>query len=251
MTSYFNYFVRALTFKKYPLFRTVNFRYLLYNLILITLLLILPSAISLFQTVNQINSVSGVEDEIPPFEIRDEQYFGESEEITIREETFIFDENLTSDDASSLDQHIFAGFIQDGIYIRELQNDVLGYFYIGGIQDDKDLKAFIETHLSSIYFYYFVYLTLQFLLMIVLTIVSLIVIVYALDVFSRMMKKKSRFMNWFKFVTFICIILLVPFVLIHIIFGYTFYLIALLSIPFIVHYYNKLPANRNTKPNIN
>lgn len=251
MTSYFNYFIRALTFKKYPLFRTVNFRYLLYNLILITLLLILPSAIPLLSTVNQINSISGIEDEIPSFEIREEQYFGESKEITIREESFIFDEDLTSEDVLTFDQHIFAGFIQDGIYIRDLQNDVLGYFYIGGIQDEDDLKAFIDRHLSSIYFYYFVYLTLQFFLMIVMAILSLTVISYALDAVSRMMKKKSRFMNWFKFVTFICIILLVPYVLIQIIFGYSFYLIILLSIPFIVHYYNKLPANRNKKPNIN
>lgn len=250
MTSYFNYFIRALTFKKYPLFRTVNFRYLLYNLIFITLLLLLPSAISLLSTVNQISSISGVEEQIPNFEIVDGEYRGDTKEIILDDLTFIFDDEMTSDQVSEIGDDVVAAFIQDGIYMKDLQNEVLGYFYISGINDQEDLKDFIDAHLSSIYFYYFVYLTLQFFLMIVMAILFLVVTNYAFDLFSRAMKKKSRFMNWFKFITFICIILLIPYVLINIIFDYSFYFIILVSIPFIVHYYKKLPTQNKTKPSI-
>lgn len=241
MTSYFNYFMRALTFKKYPLFRTVNFRYLLYNLIIIAALMILPNALSLLSTVNQVASLSNIDDAIPAFEIVDGEYRGENRTVEVNDLTFIFDERITSDDVSMIESDVVAGFIQDGIYIDNLQNEVLDYFYISNINNQDDLAAFIDTHLSSIYFYYFVYLTLQFFLMIVMVILVLSAVVYALDLVSRVTHKKSRFMNWFKFATFICIILLVPYILIEVLFNQSFYFLLLFSIPFIVHFYRKLP----------
>ncbi len=244
MTSYYNYFIRALTFKKYPLFRTVNFRYLIYNLIIITILMILPNAISLLSTVNQVGELSSIDEAIPAFEIEDGEYHGENKIIEVNDLTFIFDADITSDDVSMIPDDVVAGFIRDGIYIDNLQNEVLGYFYISNIKNQDDLTEFIDTHLSSIYFYYFVYLTLQFFLMIVMVILVLSVIMYALDLFSRLTNKKSRFMNWFKFATFICIILLIPYIIIMVLFKWPPYFIILFSIPFIVHFYRKLPPAR-------
>ena len=248
MTSYYNYFIRALTFKKYPLFRTVNFRYLIYNLIIITILMILPNAISLLSTVNQVGMLSGVDESVPEFQIADGEYQGESRLIEVNDLTFIFDSTITSDDVSMIPDDVVAGFIRDGIYIDNLQNEVLDYVYISNIKNQDDLTEFIDTHLSSIYFYYFVYLTLQFFLMIVMVILVLSVVVYALDLFSRLTNKKSRFMNWFKFATFICIILLIPYIFIAVLFNWSLYFIILFSIPFIVHFYRKLPpAKRPVK----
>lgn len=248
MTSYFNYFIRVLTFKKYPLFRTVNFRYLIYNLIIITALMILPNAISLLSTVNQVGELSNIDEAIPSFEISNGEYSGENRLIEVNDLTFIFDENIMSDDLSMIPDDVVAGFIQDGIYIDNLQNEVLPYFYISNIDNQDDLTEFIDTHLSSIYFYYFIYLTLQFFLMIVMVILLLSAIVYVFDLVSRMSQKKSRFMNWFKFVTFICIILLIPYIIIEVMLNRSLYFFILFSIPFIVHFYRKLPpAKRPVK----
>lgn len=247
MTNYIEFYRRALTFKKYPLFRTVNFKQLLLNIVLINLLLILPSAIMLLGTVQHFGNVLDVQDQVPDFQIVDGEYQGDDAVVDIGDNQFVFSESLSTNDVIQLEDNVFAAFLKDGLYIRDIPNDSLDYAYIGTMTDRNSLVEFISQQLSSLYFYYFVYLSFQFVLMTFVSMIALSIIIYLLHVISLITKKKSRFMNWFKFSTFIVIILLIPYVLIEILFEIKATWIALVSIPFIIYYYLKQPVHKNKK----
>ncbi|GAB3071596.1 DUF1189 family protein [Salinicoccus sesuvii] len=241
--KYFTFYKRLLSFKKYPLFRTANFKHMLINIMVISILIALPNVVSLFQSVNATAGLSDIESEIPEFEIVDGKYVGDSKTIEIHGSTILFSENRTTADLTvSADQDVLIGFLRDGIYIRDVQGGGLDYSYISEIKTDEDLETFIEQQTSSLYFYALVYVVFYTSVIMFFTVILLSIGVYAMHTISVGLRKKSRFMNWFKFSTFATITALVPIIVIQLVFGSALWGIYIATIPAYIHYYRKLPT---------
>lgn len=239
--KYFTFFKRLLTFKKYPLFRTANFKHMLINILLISILIALPNIISLFQSVNATSGLADLESEIPDFRIVDGEYVGETDTVSIRGNDILFSGDMATDDMVNRDSGILIGFLRDGIYIRDVQNSGFDYSYISQVETDEDLKTFIEQQTSSLYFYVIVYIVFYVAVIMFFAVIFLSVGVYVLHLISQLMKKKSRFMNWFKFSTFATVAVLVPMIAIQLTAGPLLWWLYLLTLPFYYHYYAKLP----------
>lgn len=240
--KYFTFFKRIVTFEKYPLFRTVNFRQLLLNIFIISLLVSLPNIISLFQTVQAASGIGDIGSDVPDFEIVDGEYTGETGTLSVGERKILFTGETTAGDTGEIDDDIFLGFLKDGIYIKDVQNSDFGYSLIGQVKDDEDLKMFIDQQTSSLYFYVMVYSVFYILLIMFFAVVLMSAGNYILHFAAERMHKKSRFMNWFKISSFITVLSLIPIVLIALFTGMNLWWLYFLSLPFYNHYYRKLPV---------
>jgi len=239
--KYFTFFKRIVTFEKYPLFRTVNFRQLLLNIFIISLLVSLPNIISLFQTVQAASGIADIESEVPDFEIVDGEYTGETGILSVGGRKVLFTGEIAVGDTEDIKDDIFLGFLKDGIYIKDVQNSDFGYSLIGQVNNDEDLKTFIDQQTSSLYFYVMVYNVFYILLIMFFAVLLMSAGNYPLHFIAERMHKKSRFMNWFKISSFITVLMLIPIVLIAIFTGSGLWWLYFLSAPFYYHYYRKIP----------
>lgn len=240
--KYLTFYKRFLSFKKYPLFRTANFKHMLTNIMIISILIALPNIVSLFQSVSATASLTSIESEIPEFVIMDGRYVGESKAIDIHGNIVLFSEDIAAADMTSVDREVLIGFLRDGIYIRDVQGGGLDYSYISQIRTDQDLEAFIKQQTSSLYFYGIVYVVFYTAVIMFFAVILLSAISYIMHVISTVLKRKSRFMNWFKFSTFATVTALIPIILIQLAFGLAPWWIYLATVPSYFHYYRKLPA---------
>ena len=240
--KYFTFLKRIIAFEKYPLFRTVNFRQLLLNIFLVSLLIALPNIITLFQTDQAASGIGNIGSEVPDFEIIDGEYVGETEKIFINGGEILFTENLTTSNPAEISNDVFLAFLKDGIFIKDVQDSGLDYSYIGQVNNDEELKTFIEQQTSSLYFYVLVYSVLYLSLIIFFAVLLMSAGNYVLHLSAVAAKKKSRFMNWFKISSFITVIMLIPIMIFTIWFGTGLWWLYLLSLPFYFHYFRKLPV---------
>lgn len=240
--KYFTFLKRIITFKKYPLFRTVNFRQLLLNIFIISLLVALPNIIALFQTVQATSEIASIESEVPDFEIINGEYIGKTDTISINDRKILFTEDYKTNDMPGIEEDVFLGFLKDGIYIKDVQDSGLDYSYIGQVSNDEELKTFIDQQTSSLYFYVMVYSVLYLALIIFFTVLLMSAVNYLLHFSAVAAKKKSRFMNWFKISSFITVIMLIPITILTIFSGMSLWWLYFLSLPFYFHYFRKLPV---------
>src|SRR5699024_3710190 len=105
--KYFTFFKRIVTFEKYPLFRTVNFRQLLLNIFIISLLVSLPNIISLFQTVQAASGIGDIGSDVPEFEIVDGEYTGETGRLSVGDRKRLYTCETSAADTGEIDEHIF------------------------------------------------------------------------------------------------------------------------------------------------
>ncbi|MXQ50182.1 DUF1189 domain-containing protein [Salinicoccus hispanicus] len=240
--KYFTFYKRFLTFNKYPLFRTANFKHMLINILLISLLIALPNIVSLFQSVSATTSLANIESEMPEFTIVDGQYVGESKTVQIHGNSILFSENRSTADITGADQDILVGFLKDGIYIRDVQGGGFDYSYISQVRTGEDLETFIKQQTSSLYFYVTVYIVFYTAVIMFFAVILLSIGAYVMNLISTGLKKKSRFMNWFKFSTFATVLALIPIIGIQLAAGSALWWLYLATLPFYFHYYRKLPA---------
>lgn len=236
----FTFYKRLLTFEKYPLFRTANFKHMLLNIFVISLLISLPNIIALFQSANAAAGLADIESEIPEFSIIDDQYVGEDETVSINGNDILFSSEVATD--SIEDRNVLIGFVKDGIYIRDVQNTGFDYSYLGDVKDDEGLKTFISQQSSSLYFYVSVYVVIFLLVIMFFSVIFMSVIAYLFHTSSVLLKRKSRFMNWYKFISFATAFILLPMALIELLSGSMFWSLYLLTLPFYIHYFRKLPV---------
>ncbi|TVT29453.1 DUF1189 domain-containing protein [Salinicoccus cyprini] len=240
--KFFTFYKRFLTLNKYPLFRTANFKHMLINILLISLMIALPNIISLFQSVSATTSLTSIESEIPEFSIVDGEYVGESKTIQIHGSSILFSGSRSTGDMTGADREVLIGFLKDGIYIRDVQGGGFDYSYISQVENNEDLETFIEQQTSSLYFYVAVYVVFYTAVIMFFAVILLSIGVYAMHLISSVLRKKSRFMNWFKFSTFATVLALIPIIGIQLAAGLTPWWIYLATLPFYFHYYRKLPA---------
>ena len=236
----FTFYKRLLTFEKYPLFRTANFKHMLLNIFVISLLIALPNIIALFQSANAAAGLADIESEIPEFSIVDGQYVGEDETVSIKGNDVLFSSEVATDSVE--DRNVLIGFVKDGIYIRDVQNTGFDYSYIGDVKDDEGLKTFISQQSSSLYFYVSVYVVFFIFVVMFFSVIFMSILAYLFHTSSVLLKRKSRFMNWYKFISFATAFILLPMALVELLSGSMLWSLYLLTLPFYIHYFRKLPV---------
>src|SRR5699024_10059655 len=110
--NYFTYFKRLVKFEKYPLFRTVPFKYLLLNILIIGILLSIPNMLSFVNTNQFASTLDEVKDDIPKFEIINYEYSGDEATLDSSKGKIIF----TNDEVNTKDAII--SFQKQGIIIQ-------------------------------------------------------------------------------------------------------------------------------------
>jgi hypothetical protein len=240
--NYFEYFKRLVTFKKYPLFRTVPFRYLLLNILVLSILIAAPNIVSLVVSVNATSHLTDESTELPDFTIDNSIYYGETEVVNIGEQNILFTEELSIDDNDEIDEDILLGFLKDGIYIQNVQNNGFSYSLIGDVSNDEELQEFIDNQLSSLYFYIVMYGLIYVILIYTITFTVLLLGSLIVSFFSKLMHKKSDYMNWFKIASYITVLFYVPVFVISLFVCMPLWFLYIFTLPFYMYYYKKLPA---------
>lgn len=244
--KYFDFIKRLVTFKKYPLFRTVPFRYLLLNILILSVFISLPVITSLTSTVNTFGQLTEIDDEIPDFQIENGVYRGEDSLISLNENEVLFTSEITTENADDLSSSVLLAFLNDGIYISGIQNGTFSYSFIGDITDDESLKQFVTSQMSSLYFYIFLYVAIYIVVIYFFIFTLMLFLSLFLSFTAKLAGRKTDYMNWFKIGSYIMMLLSLPIGIIAV-FTETFYWFILL-IALIPYYYylKKLPQQKKT-----
>lgn len=244
--KYFDFIKRLVTFKKYPLFRTVPFRYLLLNILILSVFISLPVITSLTSTVNTFGQLTEIDDEIPDFQIENGVYRGEDSLISLNENEVLLTSEITTENADELSSSVLFAFLNDGIYISGIQNGTFSYSFIGDITDDESLKQFVTSQMSSLYFYIFLYVAIYIVVIYFFIFTLMLFLSLFLSFTAKLAGRKTDYMNWFKIGSYIMMLLSLPIGIIAV-FTETFYWFILL-IALIPYYYylKKLPQQKKT-----
>src|SRR5699024_9652823 len=157
--NYFTYFKRLVKFEKYPLFRTVPFKYLLLNILIIGILLSIPNMLSFINTNKFESTLDEVKDNIPKFEIINYENYDDEATIASSKGKIIFTSNtLNTKDA-------FISMQKQGIEIQNMTEDYLSYSSFDKFKNDQELKNYIDTHKNSATFFFIVYSIIQIIVM--------------------------------------------------------------------------------------
>lgn len=244
--KYFEFIKRLVTFKKYPLFRTVPFRYLLLNILILSIFISLPYIVSLISTANTFGSLNEISDDIPKFEIVNGNYSGAEQTLDLNGNQVIFTSNIKQEEVGSINDEVLFAFLEDGIYISDIQNGTFNYNFIGDIKDNESLDQFVSSQMSSLYFYIFIYITIYIVVVYFFVFTLMLFVSLLFSFIAALMNKKTDYMNWFKIGSFITMLLSIP-IGIFATYTETFYWILLIIalIPYFL-YFKKLPIQKKT-----
>lgn len=234
--DYLKYFKRLLKFEKYPLFRTVPFKYLLLNILIIGILLSVPYMLSFFNTNQFANALSEVKDEIPHFEIKDGYYVGDEKTLTTSKGRIVFtEESLPLEDAFIIFQH-------QGIQIHNMTEDYLPYSIFNKFNNENELKQYIDTHTKSTGFFFAVYSIIQIIVMAAFSFTLLLLLSFILNKIASMRNKRTDYMNWFKIISYSFVIPTILFTILKLITGKELWFIYIIVLIFLIYYDKKLPV---------
>ncbi|CEA00018.1 hypothetical protein BN1048_00773 [Jeotgalicoccus saudimassiliensis] len=244
--KYFEFIKRLATFKKYPLFRTVPFRYLLLNILLLSVFISLPFITSLLATVNTFSNLDEVSGDIPEFVIDSGEYRGDEKMIALNEHKVLFTGEISKDEADSLDGEILFAFLRDGIFISDIQNGTFSYSFIGDIKDNESLQQFITDQSASLYFYVLIYITIYVVVIYFLLFTVMLFLSLFLSFVASLMKKKTDYMNWFKIGSYIMMLLSLPIGIAAVYTGMFYWAVLLIALFPYIYYFKKLPDQKKT-----
>lgn len=245
--KYFEFLKRLFTFKKYPLFRTVPFRYLLLNILLVSILISLPYISSMLVTANTFGDLDEIHNEIPGFTIENGHYNGEEKIINLNGSEVLFTENLSQEDHAEVGDDVLLGFLYDGLYISDFQNGTFSYSLIGDVNDKESLESFISTQMSSLYFYIFMYITIYVIVIYFFVFTIMLVLSFVLSGLARLGKKKTDYMNWFKIGSYAILVPALVVGVLQTVTGLLLWQLFILAIIPYIYYYKKLPVKKKTQ----
>ena len=245
--NYFEFHKRLLTFKKYPLFRTVPFRYLLLNILLVSLFISLPYMVSMAGTLTTLGELKNVENEIPEFSIDNGQYKGEEKTLTLNESEVVFTSSKSRDEVNEINDDTILAFLSDGIYIAGFQNSTFNYSLIGDVNDKERLEEFVNSQMSSIYFYVFIYILIYVIVIYFFIFTLMLILSSILSGIAKALNKKTDYMNWFKLGSYAVVIPSLLIGILAVLTSHYFWFILILAIPSYFYYYKKLPVKKKTK----
>lgn len=247
--KYFEFIKRLATFKKYPLFRTVPFRYLLLNILLLSIFISLPFITSLLATLNtfgQIGEITETGNEIPEFEIVNGKYVGEDISYDVNHNIVLFTEDISTEETEQLDENVLFAFLQDGIYIKDIQNGTFSYSFIGDITDNESLEQFVSSQMSSLYFYIFIYITIYIVVIYFFIFTLLLFLSLLLSFIAKLAGRKTDYMNWFKIGSYIMMLLALPIGIIAVYTEIFYWVILVIALVPYIYYFKKLPKQKKT-----
>lgn len=194
---YFKHLSRMLYPKQYPLFRIVKLRYIFLHIIIISTILSLPSSMNYYQMMNIATQlVASKQTEIPEFKIiNNELKISGSTHIKVDPYDIYFSNRKITP------RHNQMAFQKDGIYVD--QATYLPYVNMPVFHDKKSLIQFLKTYTSSRYFYLSVIISVLIFIQFVTTVIKIIFVSTIAHFISLILRKKSRFMNWLKIITFL------------------------------------------------
>lgn len=233
--KYFEYLKRILTFKKYPLFRTVPFKQVLLNVLIIGIILSVPSITHQQDTTAAMEKLNQVESQIPTFEIKNNTYYGENK--TIDENGFL----ISFSNSEDIDTKVDISFQKNGIYISGFEDQVLPYSNFGEIENDEDLKEYANQQSKDKLFFMSVFISIQVFVLASFAFIILLVLSFIFDFISKRLNRKSDYMNWLKLESFAFVVASIVQLFVLIIFRETTFIVYVLTVPFLIYYFMKLP----------
>ncbi len=189
---------------KYPMFRITKLRYIFLHILLLSLILIIPNSIQYIQITQNLSTLVNDEvTEIPDFEIdQNKMILSQDKSIKLNHHQTV--EFTKSNDFEMKDHHLIV-FKPNHIEISNYSDYTeISYGSLSSlVTNQDDLIKFIETINDSKYFY--LSLIVVFLLFIQFLSISIKIgiLAFAGHLLGMILRRKSRFMTWFKMMTFV------------------------------------------------
>ncbi|WP_414046275.1 DUF1189 family protein [Macrococcus equi] len=182
---------------QYPLFRTVKLRYIFLHIFLIALLFSIPNSLHFLNVINLASElIDKNQDDIPEFQIKD-NHLNISQPRDIRVNDYVI--RFSTENSHPAENIII--FQKDGIQVDRFA--FLSYQNLPMFHDKSSFIDFLKTYTSSRYFYFGLIISILLFIQFTTTVIKIILVSSAAHLLAILSKKKSRFMNWLKIITFI------------------------------------------------
>ncbi|WP_218697434.1 DUF1189 family protein [Mammaliicoccus sciuri] len=189
---------------KYPMFRITKLRYIFLHIFLLSLILIIPNSIQYIQITQNLSTLVNDEvTEIPDFEItHNKMLLSQDKSIKLNHHQTV--EFTKSNDFEMKDQHLIV-FKPNHIEISNYSNYTeISYGSLSSlVTDQDDLIKFIETINDSKYFYLSLIVVFLLFIQFLSLSIKIGILAFAGHLLGLILRRKSRFMTWFKMMTFV------------------------------------------------
>lgn len=189
---------------KYPMFRITKLRYIFLHILLLSFILILPNTVQYIQITQNLSTLANEQvDEIPNFKIENNKMILSSDKnIKMNDKQSII---FTSSNQFNMEANHLIVFKPDHIEISNY-NDYTEISY-GSLStvvtDQDDLIKFIDTINDSKYFYLSMIIVFLLIIQFISLSIKIGILALAGHLLGMLLRKKTRYMTWFKMMTFI------------------------------------------------
>ncbi|MCJ1778959.1 DUF1189 family protein [Mammaliicoccus sciuri] len=189
---------------KYPMFRITKLRYIFLHILLLSLILIIPNSIQYIQITQNLSTLVNDEvTEIPDFEIdHNKMILSQDKSIKLSHHQTV--EFTKSNDFEMKDHHLIV-FKPNHIEISNYSDFTeISYGSLSSlVTDQDDLIKFIETINDSKYFYLSLIVVFLLFIQFLSLSIKIGILAFAGHLLGMILRRKSRFMTWFKMMTFV------------------------------------------------
>ena len=189
---------------KYPMFRITKLRYIFLHILLLSLILIIPNSIQYIQITQNLSTLVNDEvTEIPDFEIdQNKMILSQDKSIQLNHHQTV--EFTQSNDFEMKDHHLIV-FKPNHIEISNYSDYTeISYGSLSSlVTDQDDLIKFIETINDSKYFYLSLIVVFLLFIQFLSLSIKIGILAFAGHLLGLILRRKSRFMTWFKMMTFV------------------------------------------------
>ncbi|MCJ0919063.1 DUF1189 domain-containing protein [Mammaliicoccus sciuri] len=189
---------------KYPMFRITKLRYIFLHILLLSLILIIPNSIQYIQITQNLSTLVNDEvTEIPDFEInQNKMNLSQDKSIKLNHHQTV--EFTQSNDFEMKDHHLIV-FKPNHIEISNYSDYTeISYGSLSSlVTNQDDLIKFIETINDSKYFYLSLIVVFLLFIQFLSLSIKIGILAFAGHLLGMMLRRKSRFMTWFKMMTFV------------------------------------------------
>lgn len=189
---------------KYPMFRITKLRYIFLHILLLSLILIIPNSIQYIQITQNLSTLVNDEvTEIPDFEIdQNKMILSQDKSIKLNHHQTV--EFTKSNDFEMKDHHLIV-FKPNHIEISNYSDYTeISYGSLSSlVTDQDDLIKFIETINDSKYFYLSLIVVFLLFFQFLSLSIKIGILAFVGHLLGMILRRKSRFMTWFKMMTFV------------------------------------------------
>ncbi|MCJ0914025.1 MULTISPECIES: DUF1189 family protein [Mammaliicoccus] len=189
---------------KYPMFRITKLRYIFLHILLLSWILIIPNSIQYIQITQNLSTLVNDEvTEIPDFEInQNKMILSQDKSIQLNHHQTV--EFTKSNDFEMKDHHLIV-FKPNHIEISNYSDYTeISYGSLSSlVTNQDDLIKFIETINDSKYFYLSLIVVFLLFIQFLSLSIKIGILAFAGHLLGMILRRKTRFMTWFKMMTFV------------------------------------------------